>query len=83
MKAFAQTFSLKQEGIFSFTDFNSIFLAMLIKHAPIKKRYITASQKNFMNRELNEAIMVRSKVCNEFLKLNPEENLSVDIITNF
>ena len=56
---------------------------MLIKHAPIKKRYITASQKNFMNRELNEAIMVRSKVCSEFLKLNPEENLSVNIITNF
>ena len=56
---------------------------MLIKHAPIQKRYITASQKNFMNRELNEAIMVRSKVCNKFLKLNPEENLSVNIITNF
>ena len=49
----------------------------------LKKDTLRPVKKNFMNRELNEAIMVRSKVCNKFLKLKPEENLSVNIITNF
>ena len=39
------------------------------------KRYIRAiNQKNFLDKELNQAIMVRSKVRNKFLKLDTEEN---------
>ena len=47
---------------------------MLGKHAPVKKRYIRANQKNFMDKELNQAIMVRSRLRNKFLKLKTEEN---------
>ena len=58
----------------SFADFNSEFLYLLGKHAPVKKSYISANQKNFMDKELNQAIMLRSKLRNKFLKLKTEEN---------
>ena len=58
----------------SFADFHSEFLYLLGKHAPVKKRYIGANQKNFMDKELNEAIMIRSKLRNKLLKLKTEEN---------
>ena len=38
------------------------------KHAPLKKRYVRANQQNFMDKELNQAIMVRSKLRNKYLK---------------
>ena len=47
---------------------------MLGKHGPVKKRYIRANQKNFTDKKLNQAIMVRSKLRNRFLKLETEEN---------
>ena len=58
----------------SFPDFQSKFLYLLGKHAPVKKRYIRANQKTFMYKERNQAIMVRSKLRNKFLKLKTEEN---------
>ena len=59
---------------FYFADFDLEFLSLLGKHASVKKRYIRANQKNFMDKELNQAIMVRSKLRNKFLKLKTEEN---------
>ena len=56
----------------SFADFHSEFLDLLGKHAPAKKRCIKANWKNFMGKELNLAIMVRSKLRNKFLKLKTE-----------
>ena len=58
----------------SFADFHSEFLYLLGKHAPVKKRCIRVNQKNFMDKELNQAIMVRCKLRNKFLKLKTEEN---------
>ena len=58
----------------SFADFHSKFLYLLGKHAPVKKRYIRAKQKHFMDKELNQAIIVGSKIRNKFLKLKTEEN---------
>ena len=58
----------------SFADFHSKFLYLLGKHAPVKKRYIRANQKNFIDKELDQAIIVRSKLRNTFLKLKTEEN---------
>ena len=55
-------------------DFHSKFLYLLGKHAPVKKRHIRASKKTFMDKELNEPIMVRYKLRNKFLKLKTEEN---------
>ena len=58
----------------SFADFHSRLFYLLDKHAPVKKRYIRANQKNFMDQERNQTIMARSKFCNKFLKLKTEEN---------
>ena len=41
---------------------------ILIKRAPIKKKYIRANQSNFMIGKLSKAIMKRSKFSNRFLK---------------
>ena len=54
-------------------DCHSEFLYSFGKHAPVKKRYIRANQKN-MDREFNQAVMVRSELRNKFLKLKTEEN---------
>ena len=40
----------------------------LDKHAPLKTRYVRANQQNFMDKELSQAIMVRSKLRNKYLK---------------
>ena len=58
----------------SFADFHSEFLYLLGKHAPFKKRYIRANQKNFMDKKFNHAIMVKSKFRKKFLELKTEEN---------
>ena len=59
----------------SFDDFQSKFLYLLGKHAPVnKKRYIKANQKNFMDKERNQTIMVRYKLRNKYLKFKTEEN---------
>ena len=58
----------------SLADFYSRFLYLLDKHAPVKKRCIRANQKNFMDKNLNHANMVRSKLRNKYLKVKTEEN---------
>ena len=64
--------AMKSYNNISFADFHSKFLYLLGKHGPIKKRYIIANQKK--EKELNQTIMVRSKLRNKFLKLKTEEN---------
>ena len=59
---------------FSFTDFNSIFLAVLNKQARIKKDTIMLIKKNFIDKILDQAIMVRYNLCNKFLKLKTAED---------
>ena len=75
-ESFRSEFSSAMEryGNISFADFHSEFLYLLAKHAPVKKKHIKANQNNFMDKELNQAIMVRSKLRNKFLKLKTEEN---------
>ena len=65
---------MKRYSNISFADFHSEFLYLFGKHRPVDKRYIRANQKNVMDKEINQAIMVRSKLCNKFLKLKTEEN---------
>ena len=55
-----------------YQHFLNIFLDILNKHAPIKKKYIRANQSNFMTRKLSKAIMKRSKLRNRFLKEKTE-----------
>ena len=55
-----------------FKDLQYTLQRVLDKHAPLKKRYVRANQQNFMDKELNQAIMVRSKLRNKYLKSKSE-----------
>ena len=48
--------------------FLNIFIEILNKHPPIKKKYLSANQGEFMSKELNKAIMTRSRLRNKYLK---------------
>ena len=48
--------------------FVNIFIEILNKQAPIKKKYLRANQREFMSKKLNKAIMTRSRLRNKFLK---------------
>ena len=48
--------------------FLNIFIEILNKHAPIKKKYLRANQGEFMSKELNKPIMTRSRLRNKYLK---------------
>ena len=44
------------------------------KHAPLKRKYIRANYAEYMDKELNQAIMKRSKLWNVYLNHRSEEN---------
>ena len=47
---------------------NMKFLNVLNKFAPLKKKYLRANHSHFVNKELNKAIMQRSRLRNAYLK---------------
>ena len=51
-----------------FEHFLNIFIEILNKHAPIKKKYLRANQGEFMSKELNKSIMTRSRLRSKYLK---------------
>ena len=63
----------KQAGnlYFSELDFatiKKIFMETLDKFASLEKKYIRANHSKFVTKELSKAIMLRSKLRNQFLK---------------
>ena len=48
--------------------FKMTFLNVLNKFAPLKKKYLRANHSRFVNKELNKAIMQRSRLRNAYLK---------------
>ena len=56
----------------NFKDLQYTLQRVLDKHAPLKKIYVRANQQNFKDKELNQAIMVRSKLRNKYLKSKSE-----------
>ena len=48
--------------------FKMTFLNVLNKFAPLKKKYLRANHSRFVNKELNKAIMQRSRLRNTYLK---------------
>ena len=55
--------SLKNESITEYSHFQNIFLEILHKHAPIKKKKILRFHDDpFMTKALRKAIMLRSKL---------------------
>ena len=48
--------------------FKESIFCIFNKHAPIRKKYLRANEAPFMTKELNNAIMKRSRYRNKFLK---------------
>ena len=49
-------------------------MEILDKFAPLKKKYIRANHSKFVSKELSKAIMLRSKLRNQFLKTKTQES---------
>ena len=63
-------------------------MEILDKFAPLRKKYIRANHSKFVTKEFSKAIMLRSKLRNQFLetktqdskiKYNKQRNLCVSI----
>ena len=48
--------------------FHNIFIAILNKHAPMKRKYLRASEGKFLTQDLSKAIMKPSRLRNMFLR---------------
>ena len=48
--------------------FKMTFLNVLNKFAPLKKKYMRANHSRFVNKELNKAVIQRSRLRYEYLK---------------
>ena len=53
--------------------FKNIFLKVLNKHAPIKTKRLRGNHSPFVTKDLRKAIMLRSKLRNQYLKCKSEE----------
>ena len=49
-------------------------MEILDKFTPLKKKYIRANHSKFVTKELSKAIMLRSKLRNQFLKTKTQES---------
>ena len=57
--------------------FQNEFLSVLNKHAPVRYKYIRANSSSYMTKSLRKEIMLRSRLCNKFLKTKTEESKQV------
>ena len=51
-----------------FATIKKIFIEVLDKFAPLKKKYTRANHSKFVTKELSKTIMLKSKLRNQFLK---------------
>ena len=66
--------SLENHTSYDYSCFQNIFIALLNKHAPIKKKIIRFNNNPFMSKALRKAIMHRSKFKNIYNKYRTEDN---------
>ena len=50
------------------SELEHFFFLIFNKHVPMKTKHLRANEREFMNKELNRAIMTQSKLCNKYLK---------------
>ena len=68
----------------TYDEYKEVFMNILSKHAPIKRKLIRANNAPFMNKELSKSVMIRSRLRNKFNK-NPtvENDLAYKTQRNF
>ena len=65
---------LTKMSVKEYASFESIFLKVLDKHAPQKKKVLRANHKPYVTKDLRRAIMKRSFLENKYYKNMTEEN---------
>ena len=60
--------SFTERNIYDYNEFEGTFLRLLNAHAPIKKKFVRANQKPYINKQLRKAIMKRSALENKYYK---------------
>ena len=58
----------------NYSSFENIFLSVLNKHTPYKKKVVRANQKPYLTKQLRKAIMNRSSLEHKFYKCQTTEN---------
>ena len=66
--------SLENHTSYDYSCFQNIFIALLNKHAPIKKKIMRFNNNPFMSKALRKAIMHRSKLKNIYNNYRTEDN---------
>ena len=66
--------SLENHTTYDYLYFQNMFIALLNKHPPIKKKIVRFNNNPFMSKALREAIMHRSKLKNIHNKYRAENN---------
>ena len=71
--SFKEELSIKlRHSINDYKSFETVFLSILEKHAPMKKKVIRANHVPYMTKNLRKAIMKRSQLASKYRK-NPTE----------
>ena len=70
---------IQVSNVGSYVSFEDIFLMVLNKHAPLKKKKIRANHKPYVTKQLRKAIMRRSYLENKFHKDRSIEKLFIPI----
>ena len=72
--AFQGELKLKLQSIDNYESFESVFLSVLNKHAPLKKKFVRGNQAPYMTKQLRKAIMRRSELESKYLKNRAIDN---------
>ena len=65
---------MQDPSTMGYKNFKYTIIESLKKHAPLKRKYLRANYSNFITKELINAIMQRSKLCNLYLEVRSYEN---------
>ena len=70
------SYSLQSFQLLEYTLFHNVFLLLLNKYAPIKKKILRANHSPFMTKTLRKAIIFWSQFKNKFIKSRNNEDWS-------
>ena len=65
------------EGISNYESFETTFIEVLNKHAPLKKKLLRANHAPYITKTLRKAIMRRSQLETKYLKTKTQTNLKL------
>ena len=71
---FKDELKLKLESITNYESFEDVFLTILNKHAPLKKKVLRSNQAPYMTKALRKANMRRSELESKYFKNKTNEN---------